>query len=114
MDLFTFFLVVCLPIIFYAYLVDRRRKRSAREFSEHLAVLTARIYKLEKLEEQAKHAAAAAVQPGSAPTQPVPVAAAAPKPAPPPERPAPAYVPPVIHAPAPPPPAPTQQPVRVE
>jgi hypothetical protein len=110
MDLFTFFLVVCLPIVFYAYLVDRRRKRSAKEFSEHLAVLTARIY---KLEEQAKHAAAAAVQASATPTQPVPVAAA-PKPAPPPERPAPAYVPPVSHPPAPPPPAPTQQPFKVE
>ena len=58
MDLFTFFLVVCLPTIFYAYLVNRRRKRSAQQYSEHLAALTARIYKLEEQTQQALPAGA--------------------------------------------------------
>src|SRR5215472_1597306 len=78
MDLSVFFLVVCVPIAFYAYFVDRRRKRSAQEFSEHLAVLTARVYKLEEQAKQAlsavaAHAAATPTAPAHAPL-PTPVA----------------------------------------
>src|SRR5215472_638125 len=62
MDLFTFFLVVCL-IGLYVFSVDRRRRR---EFSEHLAALTSRIYALEEQMQRAQVRAAEVAPPARA------------------------------------------------
>jgi hypothetical protein len=94
MDLSVFFLVVC--VAFYAYFVDRRRKRSAQELSEHLAVLTARVY---KLEEQTKQALSAVAMHGAA-TQTAPTRAPLPTPVA--EKPAPVFPTPAATPPPPP------------
>ena len=105
MDLSVFFLVVC--VAFYAYFVDRRRKQSAQEFSEHLAVLTARVYKLEEQTKQALsavavHTAATQTAPAHAPL-PTPVA----------EKPAPVFPAPAATPPPPRPPIASPQPPSV-
>src|SRR5436309_9592505 len=73
--LFLAWLVVSLPAIVYAAIIDSRRKRNARPFEEHIASLTRRF---EGLEEQFKRAltrraapVAAAVAEKPAPTVPV-------------------------------------------
>ena len=107
MDLSVFFLVVCVPIAFYAYFVDRRRKRSAQEFSEHLAALTARVYKLEEQTKQALSAVAAhTVVTQSPPTH-------APLPTPVAEKPAPVFPTPAATPAPPPPPIASPQPPSV-
>src|SRR5215472_2896538 len=107
MDLSVFFLVVCVPIIFFVYLVDRRRKRSAQESSQHLAALTARIYKLEEQTKQAQSAVSA--HPAAIQTAP----AHAPLPTPVAEKPAAVFPTPAATPPPPPPAIASPQPPSV-